>query len=71
MPGRTQSREAREGEKERAGRGPALTWGGTAGRALTLPSAVACLPTRSQPPRQAPCPVAHVGNRPGLHRGGS
>lgn len=50
MPGRTQSREAWEGEKERAGRGPALTWGGTAGPALTLPSAVACLPTRSQPP---------------------
>lgn len=57
MPGRTQSREAWEGEKERAGRGPALTWGGTAGRALTLPSAVACLPTRSQPPARLRVPL--------------
>lgn len=57
MPGRTQSREAWEGEKECAGRGPALTWGGTAGRALTLPSAVACLPTRSQPPARLRVPL--------------
>lgn len=54
MTERTQSREAWEGDKEHAGFSPALTWGGTDGRGLTLSSTMAYLSTRSQPPLARP-----------------